>query len=263
MKEYPAAHSNDTEWFAVDEEGNIAYFDPRAEGATPTSFVYQKVAEAWSRLSEEEDILECRFDFPVEVFPELCKKPDSFIPSAMNWPRDEEYQNFFEVYMFLITDQEIIPRIARGVTSFYFPEISGTEASLLIVPVLYFEGIGDVVKDLIQAGKIIGVAGLDPHISYVEVFDHLPVFHYEPEGGGYIHPYERKDDPPDPVNIKDIQGDFPFPMEELPVSFTEQDRIQLMELGYDYESVNTFNYAGWVALDGKVYDYDGNLVDEG
>lgn len=35
MKEFPAAHSMDTDWFAVDADGNIGVFDSDEEGAVP------------------------------------------------------------------------------------------------------------------------------------------------------------------------------------------------------------------------------------
>lgn len=35
MKEFPAAHSMDTDWFAVDADGNIGIFDSGEEGAVP------------------------------------------------------------------------------------------------------------------------------------------------------------------------------------------------------------------------------------
>jgi hypothetical protein len=35
MNDYPAAHSMDTEWFAVDEHGNVARFDSGEDGAVP------------------------------------------------------------------------------------------------------------------------------------------------------------------------------------------------------------------------------------
>ena len=37
MKDYPAAHSMDTEWFAVDASGNLAIFDSGEGGAVPES----------------------------------------------------------------------------------------------------------------------------------------------------------------------------------------------------------------------------------
>jgi len=34
-KSYPAMHSNDTFWFAVDKEGKVGYFDTDSEGEIP------------------------------------------------------------------------------------------------------------------------------------------------------------------------------------------------------------------------------------
>ena len=40
MKDFPAAHSMDTHWFAVDEEGEIALFSTLENGAIPESTVH-------------------------------------------------------------------------------------------------------------------------------------------------------------------------------------------------------------------------------
>lgn len=37
-KEYPATHSNDTAWFCVDLDGNVAVFDIEEDGPTPNEF---------------------------------------------------------------------------------------------------------------------------------------------------------------------------------------------------------------------------------
>jgi hypothetical protein len=39
MPDYPAAHSMDTAWFAVDKEGHLAYFDTGESGAIPINAV--------------------------------------------------------------------------------------------------------------------------------------------------------------------------------------------------------------------------------
>jgi len=36
--DFPAGHSMDTDWFAVDKDGNIAIFDSGQEGAVPIEF---------------------------------------------------------------------------------------------------------------------------------------------------------------------------------------------------------------------------------
>ena len=52
-QDYPAAHSMDTEWFAVDADGNIGFFDSSEGGAVP---------ETWSRTRRETKI-EYVYDF--------------------------------------------------------------------------------------------------------------------------------------------------------------------------------------------------------
>lgn len=115
---------------------------------------------------------------------------------------------------------------------------------------------------LVEQGKILGFAGIETPIYFREIYDHFPVFLYEPEGGGYVYPYERQNHPDDPVNVEDLPERFPIPMEKLETRFDQQKRIQLMEIGYDFNNLYTYGVYGWVSLDGQKYDYDGNPVDD-
>lgn len=157
MKDFPAAHSNDTDWFGVDEEGNLAHFYPMADGASPMGFNPETLSDGWYELSSREAIQVCRFDFPVEDFPELLKKPGKFIPPEETghfldigkpdieevWETDEDgnrelkwtvhHSHDYKLYAFfyLITTQEIIPELAPGVTVLYFPEVFGDRSRFI------------------------------------------------------------------------------------------------------------------------------------
>ena len=48
--DFPAGHSMDTEWFAVDKDGNVAVFDSRQEGAVPIEIESQTI---WLELFEK------------------------------------------------------------------------------------------------------------------------------------------------------------------------------------------------------------------
>ena len=73
MKDYPAAHSNDTDWFAVDENGDIALFAACAEGASPSYYSEDSFFDSWYEITEEERILVFNCDFPLKEFPKLLK----------------------------------------------------------------------------------------------------------------------------------------------------------------------------------------------
>ena len=62
MKDYPAAHSMDTEWFAVDASGNLAIFDSGESGAIPelNDRVWQAsrigcLDDFWLKMSENNE----------------------------------------------------------------------------------------------------------------------------------------------------------------------------------------------------------------
>lgn len=63
--EFPAAHSMDTEWFAVDAHGHVGYFDSGEAGAVPNSAL-QVAQEAEDSLTEA--ILQLRPEDGIEYF---------------------------------------------------------------------------------------------------------------------------------------------------------------------------------------------------
>jgi len=54
MKDFPAAHSMDTNWFAVDADGYIGYFDSSEGGAVPNTW---KKAFQETKIEYSEDFL--------------------------------------------------------------------------------------------------------------------------------------------------------------------------------------------------------------
>ena len=63
--DYPAAHSMDTAWFAVDENGNLAEFHAGDEGSVPVEWLENKgegkeVWEAWRTRTPPFDQIDCK-----------------------------------------------------------------------------------------------------------------------------------------------------------------------------------------------------------
>lgn len=50
--DFPAAHSMDTEWFAVDADGHVGHFYSSEGGAVPATAQYDRSSEVWDRLAE-------------------------------------------------------------------------------------------------------------------------------------------------------------------------------------------------------------------
>ena len=191
-KDFPAAHSNDTEWFAVDEEGNLALFDACCDGASPIGCSEEMFSESWYELSEQEGILECRWDFSLDEFPEIFEPSVEFLHTTQlsryeyYFAENADYEGFkYDAYLFLIKNSEILPQIAPGVTVLYFPEINDSDASLVISPVVLEEKMAENVNRLIQEGQIVGIAGDKEEIWNRKIFANLEVFRYEPENGGF------------------------------------------------------------------------------
>ena len=53
MSDYPAAHSMDTEWFAVDADGHVAVFETGEPGPVPDSVPCWAAQGAWHECLQE------------------------------------------------------------------------------------------------------------------------------------------------------------------------------------------------------------------
>ena len=72
MKEFPATHSMSTEWFVVDEEGNIALFDFDENGPVPVDI---PVESSSCLMTSEEDFGEKDSDEIVTAYTEGFDNP--------------------------------------------------------------------------------------------------------------------------------------------------------------------------------------------
>jgi hypothetical protein len=75
MTDYPAAHSMDTHWFAVDKDGHVGYFDTSENGCMPKSVTYYQ-AELLDPL-ELRDPTEALYDRDATVYEDSDHVPDS------------------------------------------------------------------------------------------------------------------------------------------------------------------------------------------
>lgn len=271
-KDFPAAHSNDTEWFAVDQDGNLALFDAGPSGANPHGF--EEGPEYFSRYGfpKEAEVIVFDCDFKIEDYPELLQKPSKFLSADESGmyedlaePSQREFDSGFRdymrhIYLFLISEAEIIPQLAPGESVMYFPDISASEHGLVVAPVTISEGFSEAINQLIQDEKIKGFAGVNPTIYQFEITSNLPIIHYSTDEGGYTYPYEKESTPTKGLNLKDVSHDLPFSYKKLNCRFDEMDQIQLMEIGFSEKDLSIWAHGGWVALDGKVYDFDGKFL---
>ena len=81
--DFPAAHSMDTQWFAVDKDGQVAYFDTGENGAVPNGATEVAVGEVLralgSKWSEEDP------DSYGSVLPELARLGLHVYEDASDW----------------------------------------------------------------------------------------------------------------------------------------------------------------------------------
>jgi hypothetical protein len=234
LLDYPAAHSMDTDWFAVDGEGNVALFRSGEEGAVPAhagfaqdsgshfleQLVMEAAAEIWSSGS---------------VRDRHCHVHE---PAAEDWQRE-----MFGAVLFLrrrpdrqlgrFGDDKLAPRIALKDETLY-PVYSG-----ILRP--------DVYEQLHADGVCAGCGCL--HLGRLA---NLGVFEFECNEYG-VPPYGRTSAPQRPVRVDEM----PLALRELlrnkrlsTAIFAQSSKIQPIE----HVPCETYGGADtYIGTDGETY----------
>ncbi len=200
FEDYPAAHSMDTEWYAIDEDGHIAQFDSGKFGAVPLSF-REKFEDAdsasilnlvVSHLPKDENgwfYLECDYKPTKEVI--LQNKDYDYLEKYL-----QEHKKFSSGRVWgsfiVVESEEVINELdAEGYIIFFDKEKT----------TFYIDNCAeDKFKLACKEGKISGF-----RLDIVDIIDELArilnFFIYEERNGW---PYERVHVPEKPTHIKDI-----------------------------------------------------------
>lgn len=210
MVDFPAAHSMDTYWFAIDADGNIGYFDSSEGGAVP---------ETWSRTFVETRM---QYDRSIEYASDLfdiwreidnCKILELKIPSYLVDELDHVTESQLEQaksqdWIFQFSSHDVLDEIVNS-----FPELSkGTIQILRLTgssPVFlfwqYFVSLRlSFFKKLIKHRKI--VKGKSVSMSHHRGNNHLALlglFPYAQDSGSPL-PYQKMDEPKVPLKLEDL-----------------------------------------------------------
>ncbi len=155
--DYPAAHSMDTTWFGVDEDGEIAVFETGATGIIPTSITTlpdQPISEEWydvyHSLPENSDgLIEIPLsDKPLERF---CR-PEDLDKNLKELLKE----GFREEVLIRYRDTSNLPIAELYEDDLYTPplRLSGN-LNIVLHP---YEPDTQIIKQLVEAGKIIAIA---------------------------------------------------------------------------------------------------------
>ncbi len=287
MQDYPAAHSMDTHWFAIDAEGNIGYFDSSEGGAVP---------ETWKRTW-----LETRIDYICD-FLDLWRQTGASSILDTSTPGDaiediiatadvlkliDDANNDYDLALKRLKRYKcgeefasIVDLIMLDKTGFYdgFTLKLATEDCFNLIakelngfedcePVIRFAGNANVfcfhakliednillIKRLVRENQIIGIKPVHLYFSRTGNLHELGLFFYAQESGAPI-PYEKRAEPIVPLRLEDL----PEPLQDA-LSWTWFDTLRFSEttLIQPIEHMSCSTWGGrkwWIDTEGQEHD---------
>jgi hypothetical protein len=230
--DYPAAHSMDTAFFAVDRDGNVGYFLSNDAGAAPVTGEVEigEPHELWRRLERLRPHCEALLGQLAQLLPHCEARHDlaghrypGEEPRHCGYP-DDSHLMCAHVLLFLKSlDSALRDEIAAG---------RGAELPAVgVVAVQALDLSPELVWRLHYQGQCLGcyyrtVAAVPPSPASFGVFYYTP--HYST---GMVWPYGRLEVPVRPVHIDQLPPGFrqQFSRLQLDFSFAERAYVQPVE----------------------------------
>lgn len=252
---YPAAHSMDTMWFAVDAEGNLGYFDTGESGALPTDA--HRDVDGFANL-----LLQLPTDYQgIRHFPLPDRSLDAHLSLDPLLQRAELVRDKFvrkgkPISFFYFMDMAIEFKSKKWKSVFSLPE--GT-VRLHPKREVYYLGFREKPEQLLELLKLREVKGAILNFTDYEVISKvLQCYFYEEKAqltyGRGISDYERRVYPTKPTKLSDLPGEMQNHFRlTLPVRFADLERLQPLEyvkaLALESYYINKYG-------DKVDYDYD-------
>jgi hypothetical protein len=212
MQDYPAAHSMDTDWFAVDADGNVGIFSSSEDGAVPSVV---------------------RGEFGIELFIERLPKDDRGILVSSTegslaakdanleclWKEIHWGGTIYDILLVLKTPESI--ELFRPHVLLQF---SGSETVIYVQ-----ECEARQVRALVESGEIL--KGINS-FSLLNNAHLLGVFPFKHDIDGIPAPYQKKSEPPKPLKIHELPSFLQPEVNQVRfdlIRFTEVTEIQPIE----------------------------------
>jgi hypothetical protein len=238
--DYPAAHSMDTGWFAVDRDGHVAYFYSGEAGAVPAEARREEptatLHELESLFSRTEPVYELhgRSGVREEEGHHVSLFPDGSPPVLGDdpWP----------VLLFVTSLDAVREEFARGLA---VPVPSRDAAAVFFRDL----PIGSY-RRLHESGACLGCFENDP--AYHDLPERLGLYHYDHPDDLYIpEPYGRLGSPRRPLRVDQLPADLGEALTRATfdgIRFEESGRIQPIE----HAPCECKYVGGYVGLDGRM-----------
>lgn len=246
MFDFPAAHSMDTHWFAIDNDGNVGVFWSDEGGAIPDPDDPQDPAANSSIIH--------LYDFTEE----LAKYTEGVIKVNADGKTfaDEANLNYFEEQkaysgkwydlLLVLTSEYVIEKLKNE--NSVIGHFSGKPV------VIYIQECSDrTIQNLLKSGEIIGAKDFElqgnPSV--------LGLFYYRHCWGNTIaYPYDLEGVPETPIKVQQLPKqlqDF-VSLTKYKFSFTSTPKIQPIEHSDRYEYwYDGYSIEGWEDTNGKIH----------
>jgi hypothetical protein len=233
--DYPAAHSMDTTWFAVDRDGHVAWFYSGEDGAVPRAAASDAEGDALRTLLEGLPANLPGLDL-MTWLGEGEGSEERHVDWATHRPKGWDWHLLFLESLDPIEGQ-----------------LDEEESQCLSVPApvgfaVLIQGLPKALaKRLHKAGACLGCFG---PIDYDELPGHLGLFTYATEGGPWgASPYGRVRAPQTPLRVEDLDAELREALSGMRfdgLCFAETERLQPV----DHASCEAWGDV-YVDLDGK------------
>jgi hypothetical protein len=224
MTDYPAAHSMDTYWFAVDADGNVAMFDTGEGGVVPKDALrsVDGLDCLFAEIAKDCEHRSIRIDASSENILTRSK-------AATN-PNDDiccstDGDNVYNLILILESDEIILQLGAETIESGFVVRFAG-ERTLVYMGCCPLANL----QKLVAERKVIIIEPVPYDFDF-----HLPslfgLFEYEHDSHALI-PYERKHIPQYPLKLADLPEPLQLRLIEAGIDrikFVESELVQPLE----------------------------------
>ena len=244
--DYPAAHSMDTTWFALDRDGHVGVFESGEEGPVPNC-----VGEG-DLYREDFEAVVLAGAIPTD-FSELTAQPDGKI-LCYDWLTGEVSElepGYISDCVLWLRDESAFERKHRGLT-----RIPDDRHILAFARRPDYGDMRSTIQQLHADGLILRAranSGILAHEYGVYAYDHWDT--YMPG------PYLLEQIPCRPLHFDDVPEQLAEKLNQcvLDVSFADSSALQPMEV----IECSTWGTRSWVELDGTVHTPDPNAEEAG
>ncbi|AFY54622.1 hypothetical protein Riv7116_2090 [Rivularia sp. PCC 7116] len=231
MSDFPAAHSMDTDWFAVDADGNVGIFNSSEGGAVPN---FNGDFFRATRIDDVEDFCKLLPSDEKGII-HLNTEAQSLIQYIIIGTIPKSiYDDYSYEMLMIISSEEVIDKLKNSDN--FILRFAGEPVIIYVNQVS-----NEIINSMFSSGEILGA-------TEFELFMHphcLGLFFYDNYGQVPI-PYEREGVPATPLKVEDLSEELQQALSKSnfeKIRFTETEIIQPIE----YTACNTWDDNGfWV-----------------